>query len=248
MLKGINYRRYEMKRFFVLFVLILTSVLILSTNGLYAGSAESGDLKSISGKAVESMDSGGYTYVNVEKDGKNTWVAVPSSKVAVGQDISFYPGIFMSNFKSKTLDRTFETIIFSKGIMGEQGMGSATESAGREKVKASPNMTIKVDKASGPDAYTVAELYEKSAGLDGKTVVFRGKVVKFSPRIMGKNWVHIQDGSGEISKGTNDITVTSEDVISQGDVVTVKGILNTNEDFGSGYKFAVIVEEASIKE
>jgi hypothetical protein len=249
-----------MKRSFVLIVLMLTSALIFSINGPCAGSAGSaessdkgmninpmGDLSSISGKVVESMDSGGYTYVNIEKDGKNTWVAIPTSKVLVGQDLSFFPGAVMMNFRSKTLDRTFENIIFSRGIMGQQGMGSSAGSAGQEKATPSKDMTIKVEKASGPDAYTVAELYEKSAGLDGKTVVFRGKVVKFSPKIMGMNWIHIQDGSGETSKGSNDITVTSQDVISQGDVVTVKGKLHTNKDFGSGYKFAVIVEEASLK-
>jgi hypothetical protein len=251
----------KMKRFLVLIVLMLTSALIFSINGPCAGSAESAespkkgmdmnpmvDMSSISGKVVESMNSGGYTYVNLEKDGKNTWVAIPTSKVLVGQELSFFPGAVMMNFKSKTLDRTFENIIFSDGIIGQQGNGSAAGSAGQKKAKPSKAMAIKVEKASGPDAYTVAELYEKSAGLDGKTVVFRGKVVKFSPEIMGMNWIHIQDGSGETSKGSNDITVTSKDVVAQGDVVTVKGILNTNEDFGSGYKFAVIVQKASIEE
>ena len=250
-----------MKRSIVLIVLMLTSALIFSIKGPCAGSAESAeaphkgmninspvDLTSISGKVVETMGSGGYTYVNIEKDGKNTWVAIPTSKVVVGHEMSFYPGAVMENFKSKTLDRTFETIIFSRGIIVQQGMGSAAGSAGHEKGKASKDMTIKVEKASGPDAYTVAELHEKSAGLDGKTVVFRGKVIKFTPKIMGMNWMHIQDGSGESSKGSNDITVTSQDIIAQGDIVTVKGTLHTNKDFGSGYKFAVIVEEASIKE
>ena len=134
-----------MKKLFTLFVLMLTSALIVSINGPYAGSAESAeaphkgmdinaplDLTSISGKVLESMDSGGYTYVNIEKDGKNIWVAVPPSKVVVGQVISFFPGAVMNNFKSKTLDKTFETIIFSRGIMGQQGMGSAAGSAGQE--------------------------------------------------------------------------------------------------------------------
>jgi hypothetical protein len=138
----------KMKRFLVLIVLMLTSALIFSINGPCAGSAESAespkkgmdmnpmvDMSSISGKVVESMNSGGYTYVNLEKDGKNTWVAIPTSKVLVGQELSFFPGAVMMNFKSKTLDRTFENIIFSDGIIGQQGMGSAAGSAGQKKAK-----------------------------------------------------------------------------------------------------------------
>ena len=78
------------------------------------------DMSSLSGKVVESMDSGGYTYVNIEKDGKKTWVAVTQMKVMVGQNISFQPGMVMRNFTSKTLNRTFETIVFSGGLAGQQ--------------------------------------------------------------------------------------------------------------------------------
>ncbi len=70
----------------------------------------------IAGKVTETMDSGGYTYVAVEKDGRQTWIAVPLVKVTVGQEVSFIPGIVMHNFTSKTLGRTFETIIFSGGL------------------------------------------------------------------------------------------------------------------------------------
>ncbi len=205
------------------------------------------DIPSLSGKVVETMNSGGYTYVYIEKDGKKTWVAVPRIEVAIGQDISFHPGMVMNNFTSKTLKRTFETIVFSRGAIGQHGKESANKSASYKQAKDSTNMTIKVKKASGPDAYTVAELYEKSIELDRKDVVIRGQVVKFSANIMGKNWIHIQDGSGSPSKGTNDILVTSQDLLSVGDIVTLKGTLYKDRDFGSGYKYAVIVEQASIK-
>ena len=69
----------------------------------------------LSGKVVETMDSGGYTYVCLEKDGKKTWLAVPQMKVAKGSEMSFQPGVEMTNFKSKTLNRTFDSIIFSGG-------------------------------------------------------------------------------------------------------------------------------------
>jgi hypothetical protein len=106
---------------------------------------------------------------------------------------------------------------------------------------------IKVEKAKGAGAYNVSETYEKAAELDKKTVVVRGKVVKVSRAIMGKNWVHLQDGSGDPGKGTNNLVVTTKDVPKVGNVVTAKGTLHKDKDFGSGYKYQVIVEEATFK-
>ena len=121
-------------------------------------------------------------------------------------------------------------------------------SAGSEGAKApAPSDTIKVEKAKGADAYTVSETYEKAGKLDKKTVIVRGKVVKVSRGIMGKNWVHLRDGSGDSGKGTNNLVVTTQDVPKVGDVVTAKGILYKDKDFGAGYKYKVIVEEATVK-
>jgi hypothetical protein len=103
-----------------------------------------------------------------------------------------------------------------------------------------------VGKAEGPDAYTVAEIYAGKSKLNKKTVKVRGKVVKVSSGIMGKNWVHLQDGSGDPAKGTHNLVMTTQDLPNKGDVVTMSGTLYEDKDFGAGYKYAVIVEEASI--
>jgi hypothetical protein len=122
-------------------------------------------------------------------------------------------------------------------------------SGGSEGAKAPvPSEPIKVEKAKGADAYTVSETYEKAGKLDKKTVAVRGKVVKVSKGIMGKNWVHLQDGSGDSGKGTNNLVVTTQDVPKVGDVVTAKGTLYKEKDFGAGYKYQVIVEEATVKQ
>ncbi len=71
---------------------------------------------SLSGTVVETMNSGGYTYVLIENNGKKTWVAAPQTTVKVGQQVTCLPGGEMKNFTSKTLNRTFESIIFSGGI------------------------------------------------------------------------------------------------------------------------------------
>jgi hypothetical protein len=210
---------------------------------------------SISGKVVETMNSGGYTYVCLEKAGKKTWVAVPEMKVAVGQEMAFQPGSVMHDFPSKSLNRTFESIIFSGGPATSQsspsmpaGHGGAGNAAtgGSKAAVSSIDKDIKVKKAAGKDAYTVGEIFEKREKLDQKNAVVRGKVVKVSAGIMGKNWIHLQDGTGNPQKGTHDLVVTSEDVPSVGDVVTVKGTIFKDKDFGAGYKYNVIMEKASI--
>ena len=91
---------------------------------------------------------------------------------------------------------------------------------------------------------TVAEVYAGKDSLLGTVVNVRGKVVKFSSQIMGKNWAHIQDGTG--SSGTNDLTVTTADTTRVGDTVLVSGKITLNKDFGAGYKYALILEDARV--
>jgi hypothetical protein len=93
---------------------------------------------------------------------------------------------------------------------------------------------------------TVAEVWAKRASLGGKPVTVRGKVVKFNGGIMGRNWLHIQDGSGKAEDGTHDLTMTSDAVAKVGDVVTLTGTVAVDKDFGAGYSYAVIVEGATI--
>ena len=91
---------------------------------------------------------------------------------------------------------------------------------------------------------TVADIYAGKDTLGDTVVNVRGKVVKYNAQIMGKNWVHVQDGSG--SSGTNDLMVTTPDTAKVGDIVLVSGKITRNKDFGSGYKYALILEDAKI--
>jgi hypothetical protein len=205
------------------------------------------DTATLSGKVVETMDSGGYTYVCLEKKGKKTWAAVPKMKVSVGQQISLMPGAEMVNFTSKSLNRTFESIIFSGGPVSAAPAAGGHDKSDKKAAAPAVAKDIKVAKATGPDAYTVSEIFEKRSALHEKTAVVKGQVVKVSEGIMGKNWVHLQDGTGDKAQGTNDLVATSDTVPSVGDVITVKGTVFKDKDFGSGYKYTVIIEKASIQ-
>jgi hypothetical protein len=207
-----------------------------------------------SGKVVETMDAGGYTYVCVEKNGKKTWVAVTQTKVVVGSKMTFQPGSEMTNFTSKSLGRTFDSIIFSGGPVadaapaGKPAASAPPQGATGSKAQiASQDKAVKVEKATGSNAYTVAEVYAKRSELDKKTVAVKGKIVKVSSGIMGKNWIHIQDGSGDQQKGTHNLVTTTQDMAAVGDIVTITGTFAKDKDFGAGYLYKAIVEDAKVQ-
>jgi hypothetical protein len=174
---------------------------------------------------------------------------------AVGQEMAFKPGNEMPNFTSKSLNRTFDSIIFSAGPADPRG--SSAPPAGHGAAGMSPPgaksaapaavKDVKVEKAAGLDAYTVGEIFSKRAALNNKTAIVRGTVVKVSAGIMGMNWLHLQDGTGDAKKATHDLVVTTQDTAKVGDVVTVKGTVAKDKDFSAGYKYDVIIEKASIQ-
>lgn len=93
---------------------------------------------------------------------------------------------------------------------------------------------------------TIAEVFADRAGLAGQTVMFRGKVVKVNPDIMGRHWLHVRDGSG--AEGTNDLTVTTTGGLPNvGDTVLVTGAVAIDKDFGMGYRYDLIVEDADVR-
>ena len=100
--------------------------------------------------------------------------------------------------------------------------------------------------AADAKVQTVAALNQSKAGLAGKTVSAQGKVVKVNNGIMGRNFVHIQDGTGDAKAGTNDLTVTSKETAAIGDQVTISGTVVLNRDFGAGYSYPLLIEDASI--
>ena len=106
---------------------------------------------------------------------------------------------------------------------------------------------VKVPKASGPEARTVAEIVTTRTALKGKTVLVRGKVVKYTPEVLGKNWVHLRDGSGSAADNTHDVLVTTKDQAKIGDVVVARGVVHTDRELGSGYSYKVLIEEATLQ-
>jgi hypothetical protein len=194
------------------------------------------------------MDSGGYTYVRVQEGKDSTWVAVPQQAVKVGSDVSYARGLVMTDFHSKTLNRTFKTLIFSEGPAAPAGHGGkAMKAAPAHGMPATTQLSVKIAKAEGKDAYTVAEIFSKRKELDGKQVAVRGKVIKVSEGIMDRNWVHLQDGSGDPKAGTHDLIITTSEMAKPGETVTARGTVAKDKDFGSGYRYQVLIEKGALK-
>ncbi|MEA2116670.1 MAG: OB-fold nucleic acid binding domain-containing protein [Thermodesulfobacteriota bacterium] len=253
-----------------------------------AASSVSMDGKPIKGKVLETMDAAGYTYIQVDASEGKVWVAIPQSKIEVGQEVLANPGMVMKDFESKSLNKTFDVIIFSSGLgdpgkpfapkkkaaMGGMGgssfaaamqaesggaadphtnmggaMGGAAmaEPSGGSTTAIVPAAEVKVDKATADNAQTISECFDKAKELDNKKVTVRGKVMKVSRMIMGKNWLHLQDGTGNPMKNSHDLVVTTMAVPEKDSVVVIEGILHANKDFGAGYKYEVIIEDAEVK-
>jgi len=122
-----------------------------------------------------------------------------------------------------------------------QGLTPQTRAGGHAIV---PFTKLKVEKSTAQNGYTVEELFAKGVSLNKQKVTVKGKVVKVNPDIMGRNWLHIQDGTGDPAKNTYDLVVTSAGIAKKGDIISIEGILAADKDFGYGYKYDVIVEDA----
>ena len=203
------------------------------------------------GIVIQTMNAAGYTYVQLDGPKGKVWSAGPETAIAIGDKVEFNSGSAMTNFHSKSLDRSFEIIYFVPAFVVNGVKPSAP--APRPSAVA-PTPTAVAPIASAPITFdgiekpaggkTVAEVFAEKASLGGKEVTLRGKVVKYNGGIMSRNWLHLQDGTG--AAGSNDLTITTKSVAAVGDTVLVKGTISLDKDFGGGYKFGVIVEDATV--
>jgi hypothetical protein len=203
-------------------------------------------IAAVKGDVLEVKDVESYTYLRLKTTSGETWAAVPKTTLAKGAKVTIENVMVMNNFESKSLKKTFPTILFGT-LGGTPGAAKDIATAHSGIAKMADSGDIRVTKASGANARTVAEIVAKSAELKDKPVLVRGKIVKYNAGIMGKNWIHLRDGSGSAADDTNDVLVTTANPAKVGDVVLVKGVVHTNKDFGAGYAYKVLVEEATLQ-
>jgi hypothetical protein len=125
------------------------------------------------------------------------------------------------------------------------GQPAAPLAGGGQSVSPPPGAVEQM--APAPGALSIADVWAQRKSLAGKTVVVRGKVVKFNGGILDRNWVHLQDGSGSAADRTNDLVVTTAATVKVGDIVTMSGVLAIGVDIGAGYAYDAILEKAVVK-
>jgi len=228
-----------MKLFLIVIALLLTSV------GCSREQAAPQQGGSLTGKVLEVQHTKSATYLRLQTPKGEIWAATQGPDVKKGMDVTLEETMIMTDFQSTALNRKFEKIVFGR----LQGTGTNAPHARTDLaavhagIGTAPEVAdVKVAKASGPIARTVAEIVNGKATLKDQTVLVRGKVVKYNPGILGKNWIHLRDGSGWAAERTNDVLVTSKSATKIGDVVLVKGVVRTDQDFGAGYSYPVMIE------
>jgi len=201
----------------------------------------------IKGEVLEVKDVDAYTYLRLKTATGETWAAVAKTPVSKGVSVTVEDAEQMDNFESKTLKKTFPKIYFGRLPMSANDAAKINAAHASVAKKSEFSGDVKVAKATGAQAYTVADIFGKSATLKDKPVTVHARIVKFSPSIMGTNWLHVQDGTGSGASATQDLVITTNEAAKAGDTVLVTGTVRTDKDFGAGYFYKVMVENAKLQ-
>ena len=228
--------------------LVLLAAVVTAVQAEGAGTAPG----SLTGTVIETVNAAGYTYVHFDTGKEKVWAAAPEFVVAVGETVTISSPMPMRDYHSKTLDRTFELVYFVGGVEveGTERRSAVAPSGKPSWVQGGRGGAAKggevdlsgIERAAG--GKTVEEVYAGKADLAGQEIVVRGRVVKFMSGIMGKNWLHLRDGTG--APGSDDLTVTTDAMVETGSTVLVRGKITTDKDFGAGYRYELIIEDAEI--
>ena len=243
------------KLVFVMFVLSVIAACTSSQQKPKKDTAQAGALKQV--RITDVIQAQSYTYLRVTDALVENWLAVNKQDYKVGADlfVNYTTAVTMENFHSKELNRDFPSILFISQVSDQQqsatekatGMGGSMGGAMGAQMptgkKVAPiQANVKVEPIAG--GITIGELFANKAKYAGKKVKIKGSVVKVNDEIMGKNWVHLQDGT---KSGENfDLTFTTKATVIVNDVVTFEGIVAIDKDFTAGYVYPLIVEDAEL--
>ncbi|MFH4965109.1 GW dipeptide domain-containing protein [Gaetbulibacter sp. M235] len=187
-----------------------------------------------------------YTYLNVNEGDKNFWIAVNSGEAKVGETYFYVGGLLKENFESKELNKTFDELYLIGNLVsanhGNQMSSNDSKNEDLGAVKEPVTNSVKTNIIRQSGSVKISEIVNNPKKYEGQTVQIDGECTKINNGIMGKNWIHLKDGS----KDDFDLVITSNDEVTVGSVVTIKGDVILNKDFGAGYKYDLILENGVI--
>lgn len=237
-------------------VLLMLPAIVMALGSCNSGNSKTGSEAENGAHKVEVKEviqTSNYTYLNVEENNKEQWIAVTRMEAKEG-DVYYYDHFMeMKNFESKELERTFDSVYFIQELRTEPSAEAKTEPkmpdghVAVEGMGQKPEISqkeIEIEPVEG--GITIAELYANKEKYDGKKIIIRGKITNANFGIMEKNWFHIQDGTS--TNDGFDLTITTDaEEIKVDDVVTFEGTITLNKDFGYGYKYDIIMEDGIVK-
>lgn len=192
-------------------------------------------------KAVveEVLQTSKYTYLFLNENGSTYWIAIAKAQVEKGEEVMYTGGLRMHGFQSTELNRVFENLLLVSSI---SRAGKEQESLFK-KLQETPEAVEKEKIIPAKGSIKLSDLWSNPEKYSGKQILVTGRCTKLNLQIMGKNWIHIEDESGS----GKDLTITTQDVLPIGKAGTFEGIIALNKDFGSGYRYELIMEEAKLK-
>lgn len=231
----------------LLYVMLISTILLVSCNKSekkYAPLIKNSTFHQV--KVKEVIQGGAYTFLFVNENDQDYWMAVSKTDVKVKSIVYYKNALVMNDFKSEELDRVFDKILFVQNISDSPKTSDSTpldslHYKGENDNKLKEN--IKVDPA--PGGITIGELFKNRNNYANKKVLIRGQVVKINKNIMGRNWVHLKDGTSDAGK--SDLTLTTLIEVKMGDIITIEGVVALDKEYGAGYVYPLIVEGASLK-
>jgi len=194
-----------------------------------------------SGRLEETFDVGGYTYIKIKFNQQTIWAAGPITKVKIDDQISFSGRMPMKNFHSQSLNRDFPIIYFVSSFT-VNGKNQQIDKVNPHK---NTNTVVKKlplkDFNKAENGQNISDILTNKDQLVNKKITIRGQVSKFTANVMGKNWIHIRDHSSQ-----KDLTITTNVKVSLGDIILLQGKVVKDKDFGYGYIYDVIIEDAQL--
>ncbi len=194
-------------------------------------------------KVEEILNTEKYSYLKASENGESFWIAISKREVEVGETYIYKGGLLKKNFFSREFDRVFETVYLVSNFRKKaEPKQVAIETHSSFQSESLPDLNVeKIKQVEG--AITLVELFANKPKYSKATIKVTGKVVKVNPKIMNRNWLHLQDGSEE----GLDLTITTDEVIPLGAVVSLEGVIALDKDFGAGYRYDIIMEGAVLK-
>lgn len=233
-------------------LLVCFSFVLLNAGIINAASAEQENTNEeeqiasdrIYGKVTDTIDVTGYTYAEVDTGKEKIWAAGPITPLKIGDMIGFSTKMPMENYHSTSLERDFPIIYFAGRFITDEKVPTREAAATAE-----PHAQIKQEQVTNPvkginkveGGNTIAEVYVNKLNLSGEIIRVRGQVTKFTAEVMGKNWIHIMDSST-----LDDLTVTTDSTVAINDIVIIEGKLELDKDYGYGYVYPIILEDAKL--